>query len=166
VTAEPGEAGMDLDHRIRLVAVGHQQAPAIQGVVHGVTGDCDVHQPEARERHRLGVVVPRQIHHPPAPLGALQDMAEQLVIVRLPAHPAAHDPQIHDVPDQIQALARRGLEKRERQIGSRTVEAEVEVGEEDAPHREARRGRRPGERSGDRHERSFDGPGHAWAPAG
>jgi len=131
---------------VELVAVQHQQAAAVRGLVHHLARNRDVAEGEAGIIAQHLVVVARHVDDMRAVLGHLENTTHDIVMPGRPVPALAQPPGVDDVADQIERLALDRLQKVHQQLGIAAGCAEVDVRDPDRPIARAlpRRGFRVG----------------------
>lgn len=131
--SQEGQPASVLDHAVKGVAVGDQEAAAVQRLVDGV-----LHHHHAAEMHAVEVAHPIVVVAGHVDdLDALARQAQELlhhVVVGLGPVPAALQlPAVDDVAHEIEALAFHVADEVEQQFGLAATRAQVDVRQEHRP---------------------------------
>jgi hypothetical protein len=128
---EDGEPARVAHDAVELVAMDHQQLPAVGRQVDRLRFDTDVTEGELAVLTRRLVVIARDIDD----VGALARLAQHFlhdVVVRLgPVPPAPQTPAIDDVAHEVEVFALVFLQEVEQHLGLATARAEMDIGNED-----------------------------------
>jgi hypothetical protein len=136
--AKEGEPfGIEHD-AVELVAVDHQQCPAVGGLVDRLVGKFDAAEIEPDIIAERFVMVARHIDDARPVLGFLENAAHHVVMTRRPVPALAQLPAVDDVADQIEGLAIDRFQEIEQQLGIAAGGAEVGVGDPHGAHCEQR----------------------------
>ncbi|MNO96293.1 hypothetical protein D3C76_879580 [compost metagenome] len=133
VTEKRQPAMVTGDH-IELVAVYHQQVPAVGGDVHGFVDQLDVAQDQLRIAAQEFVVVAGDVDHLGATLAHGQQAADDVGVRLRPVHAAAQFPAVDDVADQVDLVRVITLEELRQMLGLAIAGAQMHIGNPQGPH--------------------------------
>ena len=130
--ADQSQQGRADDCGIELVAVHHQEAAAVGGLVNDFIDDLDVADHHAAILAHDLVVVARDEHHPGIMLGLAQQRAHHVAVALRPVALLLQVPEVDDVADQVERLATHLANEIEQVFGAAAGKAQMNVGNPDA----------------------------------
>ncbi|MNH11293.1 hypothetical protein D3C79_708020 [compost metagenome] len=125
--AEKSQPAVVTGDYIELVAVNHQQAPAIGGQVLGLIDQADIAQHQLGVTPQEFVVIAGDIDHLGAALAHGQQAADHVGVRLGPVHAAAQLPAIDDVADQVDLIGLIALEELRQVLGLAIARSQVHV---------------------------------------
>jgi len=119
-----------LDDEVILIAVRHQQHPAIGRAMGRLMGDAHAAKIKAHVLAEGVIMVAGDVDDLCAALGLLEDAANDLIVGGRPVPALLDGPEVENVTDEIQPLAHDVLKKRRKLLGPHAAEAQMRIADE------------------------------------
>ena len=116
-----------LDDAVELVAVQHQEAPAVGGDMDRFRQHDDAAEAVPGEVAEAFVVIARDVDDARALASLAQQFLDDVVVRLMPVPGAAHPPDIDDVADEIEVIGLGRPQEIEEKLGIAALGAEVNV---------------------------------------